>query len=61
MFTKSDNNYFANRSRKGLSGNPNITSGPHIELDGLKKLAKVENCTINDVVIAAVSSALHSV
>jgi NRPS condensation-like uncharacterized protein len=47
------------KNKQNLSGNINITSSLSVSLDSIKKLSKKVNSTINDIVIASVSSSLY--
>ena len=60
MAEKDMNAFTFKKNLKGLSGEVNVTTSPNLDLAELKKMSKAKGVTINDVVLSAFMTTLHS-
>ena len=54
------NTFTFKKNREGLSGKMNVITSPNLDLAELKKMSKAKGVTINDVVLSAFMTTLHS-
>lgn len=59
FFAAADQNSLM-KNKERMSGNINISSSPAIDLEALKATSKKMNVTVNDIILCALTTALHS-